>query len=261
MTSLRKKYLDLPQNPNKSAPVVAATPVTAAEPPPPAEPQKPLEELAKPSAADEAANTAIKARIAEMDRAESLGQHQAANQPPRLAAAEPQREQQTAQTVPAHVQDWLNRHPEYLNDVVAQAELNVATMKCVRDGLNWNDNDFIPTIERHLGFGEQQPPAQTKTAPIQENKVNGHAPVSAPTAPRNPTPARQQQRPGPSVSAPPTRTTPSMTTGKPLTSRPALTNEELMLAASLRISPEEYAQQKDKMQRMQQAGIIQNGGR
>jgi hypothetical protein len=34
-----------------------------------------------------------------------------------------------------------------------------------------------------------------------------------------------------------------------------------MLAAALRISPEEYAQQKDKMQRMQQAGIIQNGGR
>jgi hypothetical protein len=133
-------------------------------------------------------------------------------------------------------------------------------MKCVRDGLNWNDNDFIPTIERHLGW-QQQPPAQTKTAPIQENKVNGHAPVSAPTAPRNPTPVRQQQRPGPSVSAPPTRTTPSMTTGKPLTSRPALTNEELMLAAALRISPEEYAQQKDKMQRMQQAGIIQNGGR
>jgi phage I-like protein len=52
-----------------------------------------------------------------------------------------------------------------------------------------------------------------------------------------------------------------MTTGKPPTSRPALTNEEVMLAASLKISPEEYAQQKEKMRQMQQAGIIQNGGR
>jgi hypothetical protein len=159
------------------------------------------------------------------------------------------------------VQDWLNRHPEYLNDAVAQAELNVATMKCVRDGLNWNDNDFIPTIERHLGW-QQQPPAQTKTAPTQENKVNGHAPVSAPTAPRNPTPVRQQQqRPGPSVSAPPARTTPSMTTGRPVNSQPQLTAEEVALAASLRISPQEYAEQKAKMVRMQQAEFIQNGGR
>jgi hypothetical protein len=202
MASFRKQYQELVQGPsNRSPPVVAAAPVTAAEPPPVAEAPKPLEELAKPSPADEAAASAIQARIAEMDRAESLVQHQSANQP-RLAA-EPQREQH-AQTIPAHVQDWLNRHPEYLNDVVAQAELNVATMKCVRDGLNWNDNDFIPTIERHLGW-QQQPPAQTKTAPTQENKVNGHAPVSAPTAPRNPTPVRQQQRPGPPVSAPPTR--------------------------------------------------------
>jgi len=34
-----------------------------------------------------------------------------------------------------------------------------------------------------------------------------------------------------------------------------------MLAASLKISPEEYAQQKDKMKRLQAAGVIQNGGR
>ena len=89
MTSLRKKYQDYQdfQSPsNKSAPVVAATPVTAAEPPPAAEPQKPLEEIQKPSAADEAAANAIQARIAEMDRAESLVQHQAANQPPRQAS-------------------------------------------------------------------------------------------------------------------------------------------------------------------------------
>jgi len=52
-----------------------------------------------------------------------------------------------------------------------------------------------------------------------------------------------------------------MTTGKPPNSQPQLTAEEVALAASLRISLQEYAEQKDKMRRMQQAGIIQNGGR
>jgi hypothetical protein len=255
MTSLRKKYQDYQdfQSPsNKSAPVVASTPVQAAELPPAAEPQKPLEEIKKPSAADEAAANAIKQRLREMDEAEKL-QSEAVQHHQRLAA-EPQREQQTAQAIPAHVQDWLNRHPEYLNDAVAQAELNVATMKCVRDGLNWNDNDFIPTIERHLGW-QQQPPAPTKTAPT-------HAPVSAPAEPpRDSAPVRQQQRPGPPVSAPPTRDVPSLASGRPTTRRVPLTETELQIAKNSGISPEEYQLQKEKMRAMQAAGVIQNGGR
>jgi hypothetical protein len=124
MTSLRKKYSDFSdfQSPsNKSAPAVASTPVTAAEPPPAAEPQKPLEEIQKPSAADEAAANAIKARLAEMDKAESLAQQQAANHP-RLAAAEPQPQQQppadrmeqAIAAMPERVKRWFRAHPEYL---------------------------------------------------------------------------------------------------------------------------------------------------
>ena len=277
MTSLRKKYQDYQdfQSPsNKSAPVVAATPVQAAEPPPAAEPQKPLEEIQKPSAADEAAANAIKARLAEMDRAESLAQQQAVNHP-RLAAAEPQPQQQqppqqqppadrmeqAIAAMPERIKRWFRAHPEYLVEPEKAAQIQYCHHVAARETGEQFTDPYFDRMEQMLGW-QQQPPA-TKTAPTQENKVNGHAPLSAPAEPpRNPTPVRQQpQRPGPSVSAPPTRSTPSMTTGKPLTSRPALTNEELMLAASLKISPEEYAQQKDKMKRLQAAGVIQNGGR
>jgi hypothetical protein len=267
MTSLRKKYLDLPQSPNKSAPVVAATPVTAAEPPPAAEPQKPLGEIQKPSAADEAAANAIRQRIAEMDRAESLAQQQAANHP-RLAA-EPQPPPQQQPTIeqaianlPKRAQGWYKSHPEYFTDPEGAARMQYAHWVVKRETGEEFTEKYFDRMEHLLGF-QQQPPAQPKPAPTQENKVNGHAPVSAPTAPpRDAAPVRQQQqRPGPSVSAPPTRTAPSMTTGKPPHSQPQLTAEEVALAASLRISLQEYAEQKDKMRRMQQAGIIQNGGR
>ena len=272
MASFRKRYQDdLAQTPtHKNAPAVASTPVQAAEPPPAAEPQKPLEEIQKPSAADEAAANAIQARIAEMDRAESLAQQQAANHP-RLAAEPPQQgrhgvatELQQPQTIeqaiaslPKRAQGWYKSHPEYFTDPEGAARMQYAHWVVKRETGEEFTEKYFDRMESLLGF--QQPPAQTKTAPT----VNGHAPVSAPTAPpRDAAPVRQQpQRPGPSVSAPPTRSTPSMTTGRPPTSRPALTNEELMLAASLKISPEEYAQQKDKMKRLQAAGVIQNGGR
>src|SRR6185437_10577452 len=111
-----------------------------------------------------------------------------------------------------------------------------------------------------LGW-QQQPPA-TKTAPTQENKVNGHAPVSAPAEPpRHSAPVRQQQRPGPPVSAPPTRDVPSLASGRPTTRRVPLTEVELQIAKNSGISPEEYQLQKEKMRAMQAAGVIQNGGR
>jgi hypothetical protein len=256
MASFRKRYQDeLAQSPtHKNAPAVASTPVQAAEPPPPAEAPKPLEEIQKPSAADDAAANAIKQRLNEMDRAESLAQQQAANHP-RLAA-EPQQPQQPADrmeqaiaAMPERVKRWFRAHPEYLVEPEKAAQIQYCHHVAARETGEQFTDPYFDRMEQMLGW-QQQPPA-TKTAPTQDNKVNGHAPVSAPAEPRNPAPVRQQQRPGPSVSAPPTRTTPSMTTGKPLTSRPALTNEEVMLAASLKISPEEYAQQKEKMRAMQ----------
>src|SRR5690349_12461983 len=72
MSSLRKRYAPaVAERPD--SPPIASTPVAAAEPPPTAEAPKPLEELApEKSPSDEAANNAIKARLAEMNRAETL---------------------------------------------------------------------------------------------------------------------------------------------------------------------------------------------
>ena len=89
---------------------------------------------------------------------------------------------------------------------------------------------------------------------------NGHAEsrMSAPTpAPRNP--PRQQHYAGPTVSAPPSRDPVSWSSGKPMSSRAPLTAAEAEVARSLGISTEEYARQKEKMQELKAAGVIQDG--
>ena len=269
MTSLRKKYSDFSdfQSPsNKNTPAVGSTPVQAAEPPPAAEPQKPLEEIKKPSAADEAAANAIKQRLNEMDRAESLAQQQAVNHP-RLAAEPPQQQppadrmEQAIAAMPERVKRWFRTHPEYLVEPEKAAQIQYCHHVAARETGEQFTDPYFDRMEQMLGW-QQQPPA-TKTAPTQENKVNGHAPVSAPAEPpRNPTPVRQQQqRSGPPVSAPPTRDVPSLASGRPTTRRVPLTEVELQIAKNSGISPEEYQLQKEKMRAMQAAGVIQNGGR
>jgi hypothetical protein len=213
-------------------------------PPPAAETTKPLEPpVEKQSPADKAADDALRQRLAEMTRAEGL-QREAMQQGEHRLAAEPPQQPQQQQAMSAHVQEWLSKHPQFFNDAVAQAELNVATMKCVRDGLNWNDDNFIPSIERHLGFRQQPQP-----------NGNGHAPAAP--ARNGAQPVRQQQRPvGPAVSAPPSRDAPSMSTGR-ATGRAPLTEAEVEIARGSGLSPEEYAAQKEKMNRLKAAGAIQ----
>jgi hypothetical protein len=247
MSSLRKRYAPAVSAERPDSPPVAATPVAAAEPPRAAEAPKPLEELApEKSPSDEAANNAIKARLAEMNRAEGLQRGPAHYE----RVVEPRPPQQTAQTIPPHVQEWLNKHPQYLSDAVAQAELHVAATKTARDGKTWHDADFIPTVERYLGFSQPRP-AQPKPA------INGHAPVSAPTAPRAPTPVRQQQYNGGAASAPTSREAPSMASGRPVGRRVPLTADELQIAQNSGISAEEYQTQKEKMARLRAAGAVQ----
>jgi hypothetical protein len=116
--SLRKRYPAV--SAERSEAPVASTPTTAASPPPVAADTKPPEEIAekKPSAVDEAANLAIKTRLAEIERARGSAVYE--------RSVESRPPEQTAQTIPVHVQEWLNKHPQYLNDALAQAELHVA---------------------------------------------------------------------------------------------------------------------------------------
>src|SRR5262245_31218533 len=145
MSSFRKKYQPQFDSPSEGdePPVMPPPAVSAAEP---AVEPKPVEPMVESNSAEEAAQakiqgelSALQMRHLEMQRAEQLAQQrqQPQHQPPQHA--EPQ-------APPQHVQEWLGRHPQYTdpNDQIAQAEINLATMKCVRDGLTWNDDDFLP---------------------------------------------------------------------------------------------------------------------
>jgi hypothetical protein len=96
MVSLRKRHVD-------AVPVSSPPEVTAAELPEPVADAKPPEQPETESPADVAARTALKARLAEMERAEKLAR-QPQQQPQH--ASEPQQAQQQP-AMPAHVQKWL----------------------------------------------------------------------------------------------------------------------------------------------------------
>jgi len=147
MTSIRKRYAD-----RVEAPPVTAPPTGAAKLPDAAVDAKPPELPPSESPVDKAAKEAIalQLRLKEMERAEQLNR-EAVQQPPPQAAEPPQQQQQPT---PAHIEKWLAEHPEYCdrNDQIAQTEINLATMKAMRDGLTWNDDEFLPSIERYLGI-------------------------------------------------------------------------------------------------------------
>jgi hypothetical protein len=240
MTSPRKKYQHIESD--KDGPPVATAPLEAAAKPP--EPvadadKQPVEMPATESdAVREAEKVALRQRLAEMDRASTIVQHAMTER--QHMATEPQPRQ--APEVPAQVREWLEANPHYLNDPIHAAELQLATLRSVRDGKSWSDSDFIETIERHLGNGHVHESRQPSAAP--RNTVQQRPVV---------------QRQGAPVSAPPTREALSMSTGRPTNEPTRLTVEEVQLARSLGISEDEYKAQKAKMNRLKAAGAIQSG--
>jgi hypothetical protein len=257
MSSLRKRYS--PVSAERDSLPVAATPVAAAEPPPAAEAPKPLEELApEKSPSDEAANNAIKARLAEMNRAETLQrapavQHfeRSVESRPAEPAADPV--EAAIATLPPRVQGWYRNNPSLLINPEQVARVQYAHWVAKRETGEELTDKYFDRMEAFLGLRQNAPKPAT----------NGHSAPAAPrtapaAAPRNPTPMRQQQqRPGPSVSAPPTREVPSMASGRPVGRRVPLTADEIQIAANSGISQEEYATQKEKMARLRAAGAVQ----
>jgi hypothetical protein len=246
VASLRKRYqpqLGIPTR-DDEPPVTSPPEVSGARlPEPVVDAGPPPEMLETKSPADVAASTALKARLAEMDRAEELARQQP--QQPKHAS-EPQQQQPE---MPAAVAEWLSRHPQYTdpNDRIAQAEIGLATMKCTRDGLTWNDDDFLPSIERHLGM-RQQPQPNGNGVPKQ------NAASARPMTVDRPAPQRMS---APPVSAPPTREVPSYSTGRSPRYRAPLTKDELEIAAASGQTPEQYQAQKERMLRMKESGQMQ----
>jgi hypothetical protein len=249
MASMRKRYADrIAASPRQDGPPVTTAPTDAAKLPEPAADVKPPPEMpeTKESPADVAAKHALRERLREMEAAETLNRQAA--QPPQYAAESPQQQQQQP-AMPAHVEKWLAAHPQYTNpdDAVAQAEIYTATLKCNRDGKTWDQPDFIPALERHLGL--------TGNGHAQNRPIESRPPVTAP-APRYEAPPRQRQRQSAPVSAPPSREPASMSTGRPQSFRAPLTAEEIDIARASGITPERYAQEKEKMLRMKAGGQL-----
>jgi hypothetical protein len=256
MASLRKRYAPaVAERPD--SPPIAATPVASAEPPPAAEAPKPLEELApEKSPSDEAANNAIKARLAEMNRAETLQrappvQHyeRVESRPPE-PAADPV--EAAIAAMPPRVQRWYRTNPQLLTNPEFAARVQYCHHVAAREVGQQFTDPYFDRMESLLGFRQQQQPKPSN---------NGHAAPAAPrpapaAPPRNAAPPRQQQYNG-HMSAAPSREVPSMSTGKPMGRRVPLTADELQIAKNSGISPEEYSIQKEKMARLRAAGAVQ----
>jgi hypothetical protein len=142
-------------------------------------------------------------------------------------ASEPQQQddpiEQAISSLPERAKEWLRQHRDYLLDPRKNAALQHHHWQAVDEagGQQFTDT-YYEALERLLGM--RAPPASRQV----------------PLAPR-------QAPPGPQVSAPPTRSTQSWTSGRPVQTGPALTAEERDFAASLGISPQEYQQQKKRM--------------
>jgi hypothetical protein len=252
MASLRKK----PVVESRDAPPVSTVPIGAAKlPPKAAETETKPVEIEQPDPVAAAEKQALKQRLAEVENAEALTRAAVSQSPPR--AAEPQQ-----LVVPEAVERWLAEHPQYTNpnDAVAQAEIHLANMKTIRDGKTWDHPDFIPTIERHLGIAPTPDHGRGQAGNGQSGPVQIERPSPAPTSPRYEAPApRQRTYSGPTVSAPPTRASPSMTTGRPVGRRVPLTDAQREMAKYSGVSEEEYAKQLEKMERLKREGAIQDG--
>jgi hypothetical protein len=147
--------------------------------------------------------------------------------------------------IPERAKNWLRQHPEYMIDPVKNARItkmhHVAEYQA---GGTAYSEDYFQRLEELLGMRAKP-------------SGNGQH-VSTPSPHRQPAPSRQQA-PSPQVSAPPTREAPSMTTGRPANVRAPLMAEEHQLARALKLSPEEYAENKQKMIALKNAGVIQDG--
>jgi hypothetical protein len=244
MSSPRKRFQ------GADAPPVTTVPnETAAQLPEPVSDAKPPEmPKVESSPADEAGKAALKQRLAEMENAERFTR-EAVSQHPQYAT-EPQEPQQPP-AMPARVEKWLADHPQYLdpNDSVAQAEIHLATVKCMRDGKTWDAPDFIDTIERHLGLA----PATATNGQTRDMRVESRPSPPAPA----PQVAPPRQRMSVNVSAPPTREVPSYSTGRAPSHRAPLNADELYIAQQSGQTPEQYQEQKEKLRRLKESGAIQ----
>jgi hypothetical protein len=233
MASLRAKYKGRADiAPSKDAPVMSEPPSRTSMPP--VDNSPPPEDIsvdAQSEPVEQAAQASIKQRLAELERAESVSQEP---QRPQFAN-EPQEQQlspleQILATVPEGARGWLRAHPEYLGDPEKNAHIQHAHLVAAREtGDEEFGASYYERLEHHLGLRPQRQPQQSARQVVQR-------------------PAMRQQT---SVSAPPTRDSISISTGRP-TGRVELSGEEREFARMVGLTDAEYAENKRRMLATQQ---------
>jgi len=243
MASLRKKYEGLVVD-RSQEPVTTAPTTELAKPPEPIAdtPQVP-EPVKTESPVDTAAADALKARLAEAERAAEFAQQRAQQQTPQQQP-EPEtprmddpREQFEAliQHLPNRAKAWYRADPSWLTDPERAAHINYAHHVAVRETGTEGSDEYFDRMEHMLGL-----------------RNVSVAPPPAPERPR-PEPVRPRYAGAP-VSAPPTREVPSLSSGRTVNDRTPLTRDEREIARASRMTDQEYQQQKAKIQRMKVAG-------
>ena len=259
MVSVRKKYRPESAAADREFPVQTAPSVSAEQPSPASDKQEPElpERLVESDPVKEAEHEAIalQQRLREMERAETLASEALTLQQRLAAEAQQQQRAPTTEEIiansglPDRVQDWLRQHPEYIRDPRKNTSLQHYHNQMVDAGIGQFTDAYFDRMESLLGL---------KPSMNGNGQLYDRPPMAAPTpAPRNP--PRQQTYGGVPVSVPPHRDIPSMSSGRPMSSRAPLTAAEAEIARSLGISAEEYQQQKQKMERLKAAGVIQDG--
>jgi hypothetical protein len=254
MSSIRKRYRDrlvVSAGGNAATDPVAAIPSPSDLIPSPVAdaPQAP-EPLEQENAVAQAAHNAIKQRLAEQEHAEAIAA-QPRPEPPQAGEPPPEITPQIVEAMisnsglPERAKSWLRRNPTYVSDPEkARAIQSAHWLARHRAGSEFSDAYFAH-IESFLGLRQEETPTP-QPAPPQY------------TAPPQFTPPAPSPRPqAPPVSAPISRESLSWSSGRPTNSRMPLTGEEIDIAQTLGLDPQEYARQKEKLQRLKAAGAIQ----
>jgi hypothetical protein len=255
MASLRKRYR--PENSDKDAPVISI-PSAGAELPPVAE-TKPAEQPAVENAVREAEQSALKARLDEMTRAEGMVREAVQQQQPQYATErslpsepiaieqEPQEQPQTIEQIievsglPERAKAWLRQHTDYLLDPAKNEKLQKMHHVAEYQAGDAYTDMYFERMEHLLGL--RQAPQSNGNGQTHRQPVRQSAPL------------RQTV----SFSAPPTREVPSMSTGRPANVRRPLTPEQREAARYSGISEREYQEQLEKLEFQKAQGMHQDG--
>jgi hypothetical protein len=242
MALRNKRYVEEGRN----APPVSVPPTESAKLPEPVADPKPPAPIVESSPADEAGRAALKQRLQEMENAERITRgashpQYAAEPPPQPQEPQQPTLEQAIAHLPERVQRWYKAHPEFLTDPEKAAQIQYVHHVAAREVGEQFTDPYYDRMEQMLGLRARPQPS------------NGSGAAPTP-APHNVTPP--PQRSAVPMSAPPHRSVPSMTTGRPQGGPVRLTAEQAEIAQASGISQEEYARQLQKMERMRAAGEL-----